>query len=451
MAPRPYRKTYVVPHGSGWRYKRRVPQKLQAAVGKKVWLRYLGNSAYADAVRTAGPLARNHDDLIARLKAVSRADLQAIATAGGLGEVAITADDRGAPFVEALAIHTDVDPLDDEEAQALQALEIIRARKAAAAMREAAIGARTLLARVDGRTPDGVESLIPVWMKRNKPRSDARMRQHVKRFIALVGDIPARSVTRMHVAAFRDALETDTALGRLTVSKYLDSIHALFRAASSANAIPSNPAAGITVSKAENANYAENEVRKKVFTAAQVRNILGAAQSEHLDVQWMLKLLAYTGARSGELAQLRTDDVAKVEGVDVLRIHDRYGPLKNKFSVRDIPIPPACHGIIAYAAKVQGPWLFDTFRAWKGRSRGVTFQHRVGAWLRETVGIKEKRLTLHSFRHRWKTVAIEIDMPEAVRKAIMGHSEGADEHAGYGERPSLAKRAVWMAKVDPLA
>jgi integrase len=451
MAPRPYRKTYVVPHGSGWRYKRRVPQKLQDAIGKKLWLSYLGNSAYSDAVRAAGQLARNHDDLIARLKAVSRADLRAIAAAGGLGEVAIAADDRGAPFVEALAIHTDVDPLDDEEAQALQALEIIRARKAAAAMREAAVGARTLLARVDGRTPDGVESLIPIWMKRNKPRSDARMRQHVKRFIAVVGDLPARSVTRMHVAAFRDALEADTAIGRLTVSKYLDSIHALFRAAFSANAIPNNPAAGISVSKAENANYAENGVRKKAFSAEHVRTILKAAESERADAQWMLKLLAFTGARSGELAQLRKEDVTKIEGVDVLRIHDRYGPLKNKFSVRDIPIPPACHGIIAYAASVQGLWLFESFPAWKGRSRGVTFQHRVGAWLRETVGIREKGLTLHSFRHRWKTVAIEVDMPEAVRKAIMGHSEGADEHAGYGERPSLAKRAAWIKKVDPLA
>jgi hypothetical protein len=42
-------------------------------------------------------------------------------------------------------------------------------------------------------------------------------------------------------------------------------------------------------------------------------------------------------------------------------------------------------------------------------------------------------------------------MPEPVRRAIMGHAEGTDAHAGYGERVSLRKRAEWMARVDPLA
>lgn len=32
----------------------------------------------------------------------------------------------------------------------------------------------------------------------------------------------------------------------------------------------------------------------------------------------------------------------------------------------------------------------------------------------------------------------------------MGHSMGHDDHAGYGRLPSLAKRAEWMAMVDPL-
>jgi integrase len=450
--PKRYHKTYVVPHGRGWRYKRRVPLKLQVVIGQSRWVVHLkGTNSYAEAVRAAEPLIRTHDALIGRLEALPCADLQAVATKGGLQEVQIAADDRGAVFVEALAVHTDVDPLDDEEQQALQALEIVRARKAAKAMREAAVGARALLARVEGREPEGVANLIPVWVARNRPRSTSKMERHVRRFVDVNGDMPARSVTRSHVAAFRDALERDPRLGRRTAAQHLASLHALFQAAVSADVLPVNPAAGIRISKSSGGFAEEGGRGRQTFTAEHARAILEAAKNEHPDMQWMLRLLAYTGARSGELAQLRTDDVTMIEGVLVLRIHDKYGPLKNRFSVRDIPIPPACIGIVDYAATVKGPWLFASFEAWGTRSRGVTFQHRAGLWLRRTLQTKGTGLALHSFRHRWKTVAEENDVPEPVRKAIMGHSGGSGVHAGYGERVSLRKRADWMAKIDPLA
>jgi integrase len=253
------------------------------------------------------------------------------------------------------------------------------------------------------------------------------------------------------VAAFRDALERDPRLSRITVNKHLDSLRALFKAALSANVVASNPATGITASKAENTNYADSGGGKKTFTAEQTRAILKAAETEYPDVRWMLTLLCFVGARSGELAQLRVDDVTTLEGVPVLRIHDRHGPLKNRFSVRDIPIPSACSGIVDYAAKAKGPWLFSTFTAWNNHTRGATFQYFISKWLRETAGIADPKLTAHSLRHRWKAVAIEVDMPEPVRRAIMGHAEGTDAHASYGERVSLRKRAEWMARVDPLA
>ena len=53
-------------------------------------------------------------------------------------------------------------------------------------------------------------------------------------------------------------------------------------------------------------------------------------------------------------------------------------------------------------------------------------------------------------KYPWRTVAREIDMPEAVSRAIMGHALGTGDHAAYGAGPSRAKRAEWMARVDPL-
>jgi integrase len=65
-------------------------------------------------------------------------------------------------------------------------------------------------------------------------------------------------------------------------------------------------------------------------------------------------------------------------------------------------------------------------------------------------GIADKALTMHSFRHTWRTLAREIDMPEAVSRSLMGHSLGKDDHSAYGAVPSLKVRAAWMARMKIL-
>ena len=143
-----------------------------------------------------------------------------------------------------------------------------------------------------------------------------------------------------------------------------------------------------------------------------------------------------------------------MHGVPVLRIHDQHGSVKNEHSVRDIPIHPMCKGIITYAARIaKAPgadaWLFQSLTAAK-QGRGHNFQNYCNRkFLRETVSIKDARLTMHSFRHTWRTMARELDMPEPVSRAILGHVLGRGEHGKYGTGPSLKLRAKWIAKIDP--
>ena len=447
---RKYLKTYVVKHGRGWKYKRAVPADLQACVRKKVWTRYLGATSEADAEHAGRKLSVEHADLIRRLRALTAAERADIASKGGIGELAVLADDTGAAFVEAAARGLEPDPSDDDATQATHALQSIRTRREAQQIRETATRARRLLSRLTpGDKASDLDSLIPVWMLTNKARSDHTMRLHVRRFVSVIGNLPPDRITRAHVGAFRDVLEADTTLSRRTVAKHLDSLHALFAAAASKLKMDSNPAAGVKVSKA--GGKFSDQRGKGAFTAEQARMIFAAVHDQPLDFQWMTRLCAYTGARSGELAQLRVDDVTTLEGVPVLRIHDKYGALKNKFSMRDIPIPPALSGIVAYAQSRTGPWLFADYPAHRKRSRGTTFQHVASDFLRHGVGILDPTLTWHSWRHRFRTICREIDMPEPVSRALMGHSQGAGEHGAYGSVPSLAKRAEWIGKVYPLA
>ena len=64
---------------------------------------------------------------------------------------------------------------------------------------------------------------------------------------------------------------------------------------------------------------------------------------------WVVRLLAYHGMRSGEACQLRAADVTTLHAVPVLRVHDLHGRVKNRASVRDIPIHPACMNILRVA------------------------------------------------------------------------------------------------------
>ena len=150
--------------------------------------------------------------------------------------------------------------------------------------------------------------------------------------------------------------------------------------------------------------------------------------------------------RSGEVAQLRVADVTVVFGIPVLCIHDRFGSIKNQISLREIPLHPQCIDLLDYVRTLKRPWLFEPAK-W----RSDRFQRYAGKFLREKAEITDPALTMHSLRHTWRTLARECDMPEAISRAIMGHTLGAGEHGFYGSAPSLTKRAEWIAKIEPLS
>ena len=162
----------------------------------------------------------------------------------------------------------------------------------------------------------------------------------------------------------------------------------------------------------------------------------------------VMRLLAYHGMRAGEACQLRACDVQRLSGVDVVSINDAAGSIKNKPSLRDVPLHPQCRELLKLAkSKVPEAYVFD-YPMWK-HSRAGKFQQRANAWLR-SIGITDKNITIHSWRHTWRTMARELNIPEPISRAILGHTLGSGDHGKYGAAPSLKLRAKWVAKVDPL-
>ena len=283
------------------------------------------------------------------------------------------------------------------------------------------------------------------------PRSTIRrkkVRLCARRFIDLVGPLAARDVTRREALAYRDALEAFPDMKARNVGDHMGALHVLFAVAVGEDLLESNPFTGV-----KSRRTVPYSSRRQGFTGTQVRLIFEAIEKEPEHFAWVVRLLAYHGMRSGEVCQLRCADVTELHGVPVLRIHDQHGSLKNRASIRDIPIHSACMSVrdIALRAAWKSPeeWLFPSLPV-KSLGRGRWFQDYASRFLRQTVGILDPRYTMHSFRHLWRTLARECEMPESVSRSIMGHTLGGGEHGAYGSAPSLKLRAEWIAKIDPL-
>ncbi len=461
----PYRNSYLVRHGKGWKYHRSVPTCFRKAVGKTAWIKVLGNVSREEAERRAAALnleVVRELSALECLKPEQRAEIEAAGGVNGWRKRVskATDDDANAAsylrlFAELDLLEPDEDEPDDMQAahllavkQAERELKAIEARKAHAAQIERALAAEA------PREPN-LFALVALHEKVSPPRSyktTEKARLYVRRFVEAVGDLAPRAVTREHVIKFRDELEAKD-FKSANIGQHLAKLHTLFNCALSEGVVTSNPAHGVKARRQPGDKHATG---KQGFSPDQARRIFKALNGESADFQWIIRLLAYHGCRGSEVCQLKCEDVTTLHGIPVLRIHDRHGSVKNKHSVRDIPIHPMCKGIIAHAASVAekhgtDSWLFATLTPSK-QGRGHNWQNYANAkFLRTKLGITDDRLTMHSFRHTWRTLAREMDMPEAFSRAILGHTMGTGEHAKYGARPTLKGQAEWLAKVDPLA
>ena len=444
---------FLMRHGNGYKYVRAVPKCLHDVAGQQFWTRYIGAVPHEAAKAKALLHAARNQQTIDGLKRLSPDERETLIAAGGL-----KAWRKGQPephpldaLVANVLRHTaDIEPdLDQpDDMQAADALLAVNARRELKRIEADAAIVRKITAKLTRKGGASLLALVDLHEKTAEPRSyktTEKARLYIGRFIDVVGDMHAADVTRVHVLKFRDHLEANGFSGS-NVANHLAKLQALFNTALSEGVVKLNPAHKIKARKA-----AKLSGGKQGFDAAQVRQIFTALGDETVDFQWIVKLLAYHGARSTEICQLKCGDVTTLSGVDVIRIHDQNGSVKNRQSVRDVPIHPKCKAIIVHAAKGGADaWLFPSLTPSK-QGRGHNFQNYANRkFLRLTVGITDRAYSIHSLRHAFSTACREAEMPDAVKYALMGHALGKGEGGKYGEGPSLKVRAKWIAKVDPL-
>lgn len=219
-----------------------------------------------------------------------------------------------------------------------------------------------------------------------------------------------------------------------------------------------NPFTKVKVSVPKKARHRETNA----FTEEEARTILKAALSI-VDTskpfpaakRWVPWLCAYTGARSGEITQLRGKDVIEKGGIHALHLTPEAGTVKTG-EPRTVPLHEhlIAQGFLEYVRrKGQGPLFYEEDRrrvratddpSKPPRPRPVKTRERLAGWVR-SIGVTDKELQPnHAWRGTFKLIAERCGMPERLSDAITGHKP-LTVGRGYG-RPTLADLAAALGR-----
>lgn len=162
---------------------------------------------------------------------------------------------------------------------------------------------------------------------------------------------------------------------------------------------------------------------------------------------WLPVLAVYTGARMGELCQLKGSDVVGTNGITYFNIHDYdENTLKTSNSIRKIPIHRHLVelGILELAEKRGKLHLFDIQQHTEKRShypskRFGTFKSKLGFG---------RRKTFHSFRHTFRDALSRADVRDSLVSTLMGHHESNITFRTYGSEASLEQLDAAIQKIN---
>ena len=185
----------------------------------------------------------------------------------------------------------------------------------------------------------------------------------------------------------------------------------------------------------------------KAFTPAEIKVILKAASAVQARTpteaarRWVPWLCAYTGARAGEITQLRGSDVVTQDGIAAIRITPEAGAQKARKS-RTVPLHPHLieQGFFKFIeAAGRGPLFYNPPKATTDKPdltnprkpRSVKAREHLAAWVRE-LGITDPDVQPnHAWRHTFKQVGHRNEISERLLDAIVGHAP-VNVGRGYG-------------------
>jgi integrase len=303
-----------------------------------------------------------------------------------------------------------------------------------------------------------LKEVVESWWKEAKarglkPSTHESYRNTMATFVRYLGHDDASRVTRDDVIGFKNhRLATIDPRSRQPISAKtikdsdLAGLKTVFGWAQTNGKMATNPAEGVTIRLGK-----KLKLRSKGFTDEEAESILVAARTlvrgkEKLKTfsakRWVPWLCAYTGARVGELAQIRKKDVCKEGSHWILTITPEAGTVKTNEARRVVLHEHLIElGFVEFVnGATPGHLFLDVCESGEvtGRLQGV--KNRIAEFVRTVVRDKNVAPN-HAWRHRFKTGGIEAGIEHRILDAIQGHRP-RNVAEGYGEVSTKAQAAA---------
>jgi integrase len=420
---------YVFRRANGtYRYKRNVPKDLRRVIPKATVYRQLGVS-YQEALAALPVVHAQIEALFDRERKVTDEDRAKLLVRERLGE-------RHASMFMAGVVDPEWDVFDDfqelaEETKGKVPAGVTRQLEAAASIPTPMTLSRALEEYYNYKCEDGQQDTA-LKTRLERIRKDLILAFGKNRFEWTELD----KITRADANSYRDLLlkrMTPNSVARNTgVVKAAINHVILEHGLNIRNVFQSIKIKGAGSGKAD----------RLPITDEQLVSIWPAYKTNPL-AQRLLIILTDTGARLSEITGLEAGDVDVEQSILHIRPNG-HRSLKTKSSTRDIPLSPRARECLREHIKglADTTPIFPSYARPRGNdSASAMLMKRLRSM------IVDKKITMHSLRHRMKDKLRNTGCPETLSMAILGHSTNtiaANYGSGYAlEAMQKAMEPVW--------
>ena len=309
------------------------------------------------------------------------------------------------------------------------------------------------LSRAVVRLPNerGPKALFEQWIAETKPAVSTVNRWRAV-FLNLQDKFGKRDISEDEARDWAKGLVSAERSPGTVSDVWLSSARTIYKWAVEQKLANGNPFASVKIAVPE-----QNILRDKSFTDDEAETILRAASKiEPNDnafkaaQRWVPWLCAYSGARAGEITQLRGQDVETRGGVTTMRITPEAGTVKT----REFRLVPLHEHLLAQdflsfvKSRGKGPLFYNPAPDGNSkevdagnpqRPRAVKTRERLAEWVRE-LGVTDKGIRPnHAWRHTFKQIAERSGISERISDTITGHAP-TTAGRGYG-RPTVEDMA----------
>jgi integrase len=311
-------------------------------------------------------------------------------------------------------------------------------------------------------------NILDGWAAERKPSPKAKDSywRDAKLFNSLIGRKSVELITKADVMNYKRLLIADPKRSQVNVRDRLAYLRTLLEWAAQEDITDGNVARDVKMA------VSERSEKRKDFNTDDLNALFSGPIYTKGDrpkagfgeaAYWIPLIALFMGARREEIGQLRVSDVKRVPYIDdddkrqevwCIEITDTPdgaalpNQVKNESSNRVVPLHPKLIelGFIDYVTKLpnQAGRVFPDLKA---IGIGKKLTDKWGQWFtnyKRACGIDDKAKVFHSFRHTWKTHAVDAGIAERICRQFQGH-EGKDAADKYGATPSMRVLVAAMA------